>query len=211
MRIARDMHDEMGSKLTKISFLSEHAKVAAESTGPLTEKIEAIAQTSRDLLRTMDQIVWVVNPRNDTLENLTAYLSHYAVEYFQNTSTECELRLPREIPRVALSSEARHNLFLTFEEALNNALKHSAATQVKVEMALNGPQFEIKVADNGKGFEVPEMSAATTQTRSGRGGNGLKNMRQRLIGGECLISSKPGAGATVTMRFRLTSKHANGS
>jgi len=68
MRIARDMHDEIGSKLTKISFLSEHAKVDAESSGPLAGKIESIAETSRELLQTMDEIVWVVNPRNDTLE-----------------------------------------------------------------------------------------------------------------------------------------------
>ena len=82
----------------------------------------------------MDEIVWVVNPRNDTLENLATYLSHYAIEYFQNTAVECELRLPPEIPHYPLSSETRHNLFLAFEEALNNVLKHSAATKVKVEM-----------------------------------------------------------------------------
>jgi len=145
MRIARDMHDEMGSKLTKISFLSEHAQVDAKSAGPLAGKIESIAQTSRELLKTMDEIVWVVNPHNDTLENLTAYLGHYAVEYFQNTSIECELRLPREITHYPLSSEARHNLFLAFEEVLNNVLKHSAATNVKVEMTISALDFELKI------------------------------------------------------------------
>jgi signal transduction histidine kinase len=207
MRIARDMHDEMGSKLTKISFLSEHAQVDAASD-PARAKMESIARTSRELLKTMDEIVWVVNPRNDTLENLTAYLSHYAVEYFQNTSVECDLRLSPEIPHHPLSSEARHNLFLTFEEALNNVLKHSAATHVKVEMAVTGLEFELKITDNGKGFEGPPLSAANNNPRGGRGGNGLKNMRQRLtaIGGECLISSRPGAGATVTIRLRLNKK-----
>ena len=208
MRIARDMHDEMGSKLTKISFLSEHAQVDAEASGPLAEKIQAIAQTSRDLLQTMDEIVWVVNPHNDTLENLAAYLSHYAVEYFQNTSVECELRLPQEIPHYPLVSEARHNLFLTFEEALNNVLKHSAATKVKVEMAIAAREFEVRVTDNGKGFVVPVFSAVPAPTRGGRGGNGLKNMRQRLldIGGECLVASQAGHGTTVTMRIRLNRK-----
>src|SRR6201999_1823585 len=158
MRIARDMHDEMGSKLTKISFLSEHAQVDVESNGPFAGKMQAIAQTSRELLQTMDEIVWVVNPRNDTLENLTAYLSHYAVEYFQNTSVECDLRLSPEIPNHPLSSEARHNLFLTFEEALNNVLKHSGATHVKVDMAMVGTEFELKTTDNGKGFAVPPAS-----------------------------------------------------
>lgn len=211
MRIARDMHDEIGSKLTKISFLSEHAQVGAKAAGPLADKIESIAQTSRELLQTMDEIVWVVNPQNDTLENLTAYLSHYAVEYFQNTSIECELRLPDEIPHCAVSSETRHNLFLSFEEALNNVLKHSAATSVKVEMSVQEREFELKVTDNGKGFEVPAWPAGKTPNQGGRGGNGLKNMRQRLaaLGGECLVSSRPGAGATVTTRIRLIKNSAN--
>lgn len=209
MRISRDMHDEMGSKLTKISFLSEHAQMDAASTGPHGEKIEAIAQTSRDLLKTMDEIVWVVNPRNDTLENLTAYLSGYAVEYFQNTRVECELRLPQQIPHYPLSSEARHNLFLTFEEVLNNVLKHSGAAKVKVEMTVNATEFELKVTDNGRGFEVPVERNG--QARVGRGGNGLINMRQRLtaIGGDCLVSSRSGAGTTVTMRIRLSKRSTN--
>jgi signal transduction histidine kinase len=202
MRIARDMHDEMGSKLTKISFLSEHVQMD-ESSLSRAEKIKSISQASRDLLKTMDEIVWVVNPRNDSLENLVTYLGHYAVEYFQNTSVECEMRLPPEMPHHPLSSEARHNLFLTFEEALNNVLKHSNASKVKIEMGMAAQEFQLKISDNGKGFDesVPAMNG---QMR-GRGGNGLKNMRLRLtaIGGECLVSSQPGAGATVTMRIRL--------
>ncbi|MDE3066298.1 MAG: ATP-binding protein [Verrucomicrobiota bacterium] len=203
MRIARDMHDEMGSKLTKISFLSEHAQVEAKSAGPLAGKIATIAQTSRELLKTMDEIVWVVNPRNDTLENLAAYLADYAVEYFQNTRIECELRLPREIPQHPLSSETRHNLFLAFEEALNNVLKHAAATGVKVEMSVTDGQFELTVTDNGGGFAP--SGAADGPDLNGRGGNGLKNMRQRLtaIGGDCLVSSRPGLGTTVTLRIQL--------
>ena len=204
MRIARDLHDEMGSKLTKISFLSEHVQMDAGSAGPLADKIESIAQTSRDLLQTMDEIVWVINPRNDTLEDLINYLGHYAVEYFQNTRIECEIRLPHEIPHCPLSSELRHNLFLTFEEALNNVLKHSAATKVRVEITNNPKECEVKITDNGRGFEPP-ASTANPPPRGGRGGNGLENMRQRLtaIGGEWLVSSQPGHGTTITMRIHL--------
>jgi signal transduction histidine kinase len=202
MRIARDMHDEMGSKLTKISFLSEHAQVDAKATGPLGGKIQAIAQTSRELLKTMDEIVWVVNPRNDTLENLATYLSHYAIEYFQNTPVECDLRLPPEIPHRPFSSEVRHNVFLTFEEALNNVLKHSGATRVQVEMVVQGPEFRIKIADNGQGF-VGVVDPARNPLK--RGGNGLKNMQQRLadIGGQCAVSSRPAEGTTVTLHVPL--------
>ena len=210
MRIARDMHDEMGSKLTKISFLSERAQADAVSNGPLADKIESIAQTSRDLLKTMDEIVWVVNPRNDTLENLLAYLSHYAAEYFQNTPIECEMRLPQEIPPCPLSSDARHNLFLTFEEALNNVLKHSGGTRVKVEITVSANECEITIIDNGRGFAVPE-TPANVRPRGGRGGNGLSNMRQRLAdtGGECMVSSSPGKGTTVTIRIFLNQKIPN--
>jgi len=208
MRIARDMHDEMGSKLTKISFMSERLQVDAESAGTPGDRIQSIAQTARDLLKTMDEIVWVVNPRNDSLENLTAYLSQYALEYFQNTSVECELRLPQDIPSHPLSSEARHNIYLTFEETLNNALKHSSAAKVKVEMSVDSHEFRIVVSDNGKGFDLA-AAEAKSQARGGRGGNGLRNMRQRVaaVGGECSISSAAGAGATVTIRVRLNSKN----
>jgi signal transduction histidine kinase len=199
MRIARDMHDEIGSKLTKISFLSEHASVEAKA-GPLARKTEAIAETSRELLKTMDEIVWVVNPRNDTVEHLAAYLGHYAEEYFQNTTVECELRLPVAIPESPLSSEVRHNLFLAFEEALNNILKHALATKVNLEMTIDGQVLQITIRDNGAGFE-----SNGEPKRSPRGGNGLRNMRQRLseIGGQCEINSRPGSGTTVAMRIKL--------
>jgi len=205
MRIARDMHDEIGSKLTKISFLSEHARMDAKSAGPLAAKVESIAEASRELLQTMDEIVWVVNPRNDTLEHLAAYLSHYAGEYFQNTSVECEVRLPRALPHHPLSSEARHNLFLTFEETLNNVLKHSGTAKVKVEMNLHAPEFEINITDDGRGFDPAAVPSGNGSTRGQRGGNGLRNMRQRLtdIGGECVIRSQPGKGTTVSLKIRL--------
>jgi len=207
MRIARDMHDEMGSKLTKISFLSEHAQVDARAGEPLAQKIGSIAETSRELLKTMDEIVWAVNPQNDTLENLTTYLSDYAVEYFQNTAIDCEIRLPQEIPHHPLSSETRHNLFLAFEETLNNVLKHSAAKKVKVEMACSTREFELKITDDGKGFAASATPAAKSETRGG-GGNGLKNMHERLeaVGGECVITSTPGKGSTVIMRVPINTQ-----
>jgi signal transduction histidine kinase len=208
MRIARDMHDEMGSKLTKISFLSEHIQMGTETPAPLAGKIRSIAQASRDLLQTMDEIVWVVNPHNDTLENLVAYLSHYAVEYFQNTSIECGLGLPRELPQHPLSSEARHNLFLAVQEALNNVLKHSGASKAKVEAAINGLACEFKITDNGHGFDASASPVPGAQTRGSGGGDGLRNMRQRMttIGGECLMASRPGQGTVVTLRFPLPKK-----
>ena len=199
MRIAQDMHDEIGSKLTKISYLSERAKGDLQDRPPTLLKLDAIAQTSRDLLQSLDEIVWAVNPQNDTLEHLAAYLGHYATEYLQNTTTECELHIPRGLPHCSLSAEVRHNLFLAFEEALNNALKHGRAAKVRVAMAVGAGRFEITVADDGCGFDL--NGSPTRRT----GGNGLPNMRQRMadVGGRCDIQSQAGQGTTVSLNLPL--------
>jgi signal transduction histidine kinase len=206
IRIARDMHDEIGSKSTKISFMSERAKRDLQGEDPLARKLDSIAGTTRDLLQTLDEIVWAVNPHNDTLEHLAAYLGQYASEYLQNTSVECELHIPRGLPHHPLSAEARHNLFLAFQEALNNALKHGRATRIRVNMQAKPKRFDIAVEDNGCGFD--SCVAAGSQEHgaaSGCGGNGLQNMRQRLelLGGQCSIQSRPGHGATVLLSVPL--------
>jgi signal transduction histidine kinase len=208
MRIAQDMHDEIGSKLTKISFISERAKGELLGQEPVTGRLDAIAETSRDLLQSLDEIVWAVNPHNDTLEHLAAYLGQYVTEYLQNTTVECELHIPRHLPDQPLSAETRHNLFLAFEEVVNNALKHGRASRVRVDMAAGPARFEIIVADNGCGFDAAaseRTAAGGVAERTKRGGNGLCNMRQRLadVGGECVISSREGEGTTIRLSVPL--------
>jgi signal transduction histidine kinase len=207
MRIAQDMHDEIGSKLTKISFLSEGAKAELRPSEPVAGKIGAIANTSRELLQTLDEIVWAVNPHNDTLEHLANYLGQYATDYLQNTAIELEMNLPRTLPYHPLSAEARHNLFLAFEEALNNVLKHSGATRVKLEMKSAPDTFAIQLADDGCGFE-PDRATTTAGPASKRGGNGLINIRERLnsVGGRCELRSRPGQGTTVLFAIPLNGK-----
>ena len=201
-RIAQDMHDEIGSKLTRISFLSEIARDAGTKAPTAAPSIEAIATTSRELLQALDEIVWAVNPRNDSLEHLAGYLEQHAREYFQATSVEVAIQVPAQIPRARLSAEVRHNVFLAFEEALNNSLKHSEATRVQVLMNLTARAFEIRVCDNGKGFS-PAPAAP--------GQDGLRNMRERLraAGGECEFSNSPEGGARVTLRFPLSAPVAD--
>jgi ligand-binding sensor domain-containing protein/signal transduction histidine kinase len=205
MRIARNMHDEIGSKLTKVSFLSELAKVEIHGSGKVEAKIDAIATTSRELLKALDEIVWAVNPHNDTLEQLAAYLCQYAREYFQNTPVECDLHVQSQLPRVEMSAEIRHNLFLAFEEALNNVLKHSAASALRLDIAADADRLLITIRDNGRGFvPAPETECPGRDGAAARG-NGVHNMRQRLrdAGGQCVIQSAPGQGTCVSLNMPL--------
>ncbi|HUC86534.1 MAG TPA: two-component regulator propeller domain-containing protein, partial [Candidatus Acidoferrales bacterium] len=109
MRIARDMHDEIGSRLTRISYFSE---LALQEEVPSRDSLHSIAHTIRDLLQTLDEIVWAVNPQNDTLENLAAYLGYFVTEYLHNTAVQCRLNIPPNLPVIPLTAETRHNVFL---------------------------------------------------------------------------------------------------
>jgi ligand-binding sensor domain-containing protein/signal transduction histidine kinase len=197
-RIAQDMHDEIGSKLTRISFLSEVVRNGGGNSGEDSNTVAAIADTSRELLQALDEIVWAVNPRNDNLEHLVGYLEQYAREYFLPTPVECVITVPPTLPKVELSAELRHNVFLAFEEALGNTLKHADPSRVDITMTVRGAEFEIVVQDNGRGFAASEAARA--------GHDGLTNMRVRLraVGGECVTESELGQGTSVRLRCPLS-------
>ncbi|HTA31567.1 MAG TPA: two-component regulator propeller domain-containing protein, partial [Candidatus Cybelea sp.] len=197
-RIAQDLHDEMGAKLCRISFLSEHAKRGPELPAELRSQIVSMSDASREVLHSLDEIVWAVNPRNDALEPVASYIGQYAQEYFQETGIECELDIPARFPHYPLSSQLRHHLFQAVHEALTNTLKHSKATHAKVSIKCEASAFEIATSDNGLGFD-PKLIGASANGGHAESGNGLRNMRERLIqvGGSCQIESQPGRGATI--------------
>jgi signal transduction histidine kinase len=203
IRIAQDLHDEMGAKLCRISFLSEHAARFEPGSGQVQQQIVTIAHDSRELLHSLDEIVWAVNPHNDTLEHVASYIGQYTQDYFQATGTACELDIAGDLPHLAVSSQIRHHLFLAVHEALTNVLKHSGATLVKVAVACNGAGLQIKVEDNGRGFipgAVPMISPKGEDAR-----DGLRNMRQRIeaVGGRCSVNSVPGHGTAITFQLNL--------
>lgn len=183
-RIARDMHDEIGGSLTKIG------KLAAGLPDP------TIAETTREVVLAMDQVVWTVNPRNDSLDSLATYLVHYTEEFLRPAGIACELDIPLILPEVMLASDMRHNLFLTTKEALNNAVKHGAPRRVRLGLTVAAGLLTLTVQDDGCGF-CPATAAA--------GADGLGNMRDRLaaIGGELHILSTLGQGTTITMQVSL--------
>jgi signal transduction histidine kinase/streptogramin lyase len=201
-RIAQDLHDIMGAKLCRISFLSEHARNCQAVPSELQEEIRSISDDSREVLRSLDEIVWAVNPQKDTLDHLVSYIGQYAQEYFRRTGIECELEIPSRVPAQPLSSQSRHHLFLAVHEALTNILKHSKATRTRVAMAYNETNFEITVSDNGVGFDPASNHSELSSSAAGFC-NGLGNMRRRMteLGGRCLVESQLGQGTTI--RFLL--------
>jgi signal transduction histidine kinase/ligand-binding sensor domain-containing protein len=192
-RIAKDIHDHLGANLTRISLLSQSAHGELENPTQAATQLERIYNTSCELTRSMDEIVWAVNPQHDTLDSLASYLGNFAQEYLVSINIRCRLDMPLELPHWPITAEMRHNVFLAFKEALHNFVKHSEANEVSISLTTDHTGFHLAVRDNGKGFDPANVSA-----RPGRG-NGLKNMRQRLekIGGHCEIESAPGAGTKI--------------
>jgi len=202
-RIAQDWHDIMGAKLCRISFLSEQARRRESVPEELREEIRSMSDDSREVLRSLDEIVWAVNPQKDTLDHLASYIGQYAQEYFSKTGIEYQLEVPGQLPVRPLSSQTRHHLFLAVHEALTNILKHSGATRAKITMICRPAEFEIEVSDNGNGFD-PLSSEGNTPGSAAGFCNGLGNMRRRLtdVGGHFLLKSQAGQGTTV--RFILS-------
>jgi ligand-binding sensor domain-containing protein/signal transduction histidine kinase len=205
-RIARNMHDEIGSKLTRISYLSELAKSTPKDSAESEELNASVSEASRELLSTLDELVWAVDPRNDNLEQLAVYLGQYASEYFHMTPLECRVEIAPLLPHSILTSEVRHNLFLAFKEALNNILKHAAASSVRIEMRHKSGMFQMTIVDNGRGFDLCRHNGSLIKDGPSRRGNGLVNMRLRLsdVGGTLLLRSEPGAGTNVDMILHLS-------
>jgi len=199
-RIAHDIHDDLGAHLTRISMLSESARAELENPERATAGLNQIYDTARDLTRAMDEIVWAVNPRYDTLEGLAGYLEKFAQDLLAAANIRCRLDMPMEFPGWRLTADVRHNLFLAFKEALHNVVKHSAASETYIRLAAGATSFELVVEDNGHGF-APGAKPETASDDSGRlmSGNGLENMARRLaeIRGRCDIQSAPGQGTKV--------------
>ncbi|MEO6036481.1 MAG: histidine kinase, partial [Verrucomicrobiota bacterium] len=186
-RIARDIHDDLGASLTRITMLSESMR--GELEGRAAENAEQVYRTARETTRALDEIVWAVNPKHDTLDSLASYLGRYAQSFLSATPIRCRLDVPLQMPVWSLTAEIRHNVFLAFKEALNNVVKHAAASEVKVSMELLPNGFLLCVADDGHGFETHKTSEGmgAARSRSGTAGNGIFNMQKRLeeIGGSC--------------------------
>jgi signal transduction histidine kinase len=191
MRIAKDIHDDLGSSLTRIMLLGQRADSDLAERKEVGLHLKKIVNLSRGTIQAMDEIVWAVNPRNDNLDGLVGYLNEYTAQLFQDTQIRCRLQLPIT-SQLTLRTEVRHELFLAFKEALNNVLKHSMASEVHVEVFQSESAVSIIIDDNGCGFDP-------AREQNGRQGNGLPNMRKRMdaLGGRMEITTAPGHGTKL--------------
>ena len=209
-RLARDMHDDLGASLTRISMLSESVLSEVQSLPHAAVELDQIRTTSREITRALDEIVWAVNPKYDTLDSLAAYLSRFAQQYLASVGIRCRLKVPVQLPALALSAEVRHNVFLVFKETLNNVVKHAQASQVFVSLELRPAEFVLVVVDDGRGFEWNPDRTTPATTEDGlrcAAGNGLMNMRKRMeeIHGHCDWDTAPGHGTRTTFTVALGS------
>lgn len=215
-RIATDLHDDIGASLTEIAILSEVARqqqIAAPTNGKGTsEPLEMIYSVSNELVSTMSDIVWAINPQKDQLHDLTLRMRRYASDILTAKDIDLEFEAPEDIEDFSLNSNLRREVFLIFKESINNIVKHSGATKVDVEFRVEGNELFITVQDNGRGFEVYRSETGSYRVNSdgelipqSYGGNGLQNMKRRAaeMGGEFEISSEAGQGSVVRLRLPI--------
>jgi signal transduction histidine kinase len=195
-RIARDLHDDLGSSLTEINALASTGQRPQADEANQVNLFHAIAGKARSLIAALDVIVWAVDPEDNLLQSLADYLSGYAEEFFSNTNISCRFKVPVSFPEINLEGRVRHDLLMTVKEALNNVVRHAEATEVEFRMAVTIGDLEIEIADNGKGFEGS----------SEKGGHGLKNLSARLLklGGSCTVESRVAGGTVVRIRLPLS-------
>jgi signal transduction histidine kinase/sugar lactone lactonase YvrE len=191
-RIARDIHDQLGASMTQMSLLAEMVEGDKDDPAEVEAHAKQITQTARDTSKVLDEIVWTVNPSNDTLEGLINYICKYAQEYFAIANVRYRLDVPAQLPHTEISPELRHNVFLASKEAVTNVVRHAKATEVWLRLRLEPGTFTLELQDNGRG--PSGMEAKTTR-------NGLRNMRKRMedVGGSFEIGPAPEKGALVRL------------
>ncbi len=199
-RIARDIHDDLGVSLTRITLLSQAARAELETPDQVASHLTQIHHTARELTRAMDEIVWAVNPSHDTLESLASYFGKFAQDTLSSAGIRCRLDLPVFLPHWSLSPEIRHNLFLGFKECLHNIMKHAEAVEVRITLTVTENLITLVIADNGCGFTETAPPNHPPGPDRVAGGNGLRNTAERLtgIGGRCEVTSQPGQGTRTT-------------
>jgi signal transduction histidine kinase len=198
--IARNLHDEVGATLSSISFMSEVGNIESKKSKTahnqeITNVLNTIGENSRDMLEKLDDIVWMVNPRNDSLDNIILRMKKYTIEILAAKNIEYKLDFPNELPNINLSMEIRRNLYLIFKEAVNNLAKYSESKKAFTQLQIEGQLLKITVQDWGKGFDMQTIKK----------GDGINNMTERAkeIDADFRINSKINEGTTILLSLKI--------
>jgi ligand-binding sensor domain-containing protein/signal transduction histidine kinase len=200
-RIAADLHDEIGANLTHISILSTLAAKPGTELSTSRQHNAEVTSVARQTILAFDEILWSVNPKNDTLKSLSHFICRRTEEILAPAKVHYHFSLDEALPDSPVSPQRRHGLLLAVKEALHNILKHAGATRVEVKCVIEQGLFVVIVSDNGCGFDP----AALPVSVKGRNGHGLANMRRRLedLGGECRIERQPEGGTRIIFRLPM--------
>ena len=201
-RIATDLHDDIGASLSKIAILSDVAgqELSTMRDSPVAAPLAQIADTSRDCVDAMSDIVWAVNPQRDHLSDLTHRMRRFAEDLLDAKDIDFTIRSSLDDKDVPLGADLRREVYLIFKECVNNLVKHSRCTEAAVTFSASGPWLVVSITDNGKGFEP-----STNGNTRGMGGHGLASMqrRARALGGSLQIDSGVSRGTSVTLKVPI--------
>ncbi|MEO6150270.1 MAG: sensor histidine kinase, partial [Mucilaginibacter sp.] len=195
-RIAKDIHDDIGSGLSKITLIAGLANQRISSGEAIRNEIQNIAQISKDLIDNMRDLIWILNPENATLDNLVARIREYCSDYVEGLTVQTEFDIQDEVPQIKIPQQAQRNIFLTIKEALHNCIKHAGCDKIFITLSYKDEMLSVTITDTGKGFDMEGLK---------RPGNGLRNMQQRMrsIGGDLNITSVLGSGTTIETKILL--------
>jgi len=195
LRIAQDIHDDLGARVTQISLLSAMAQDNQEFSDKARSEFAQVSQMSRDLVAALYETVWAVNPENDNLDAMGNYICQMVTLLCERSQLCCRFYVSDLPKNPQISSQTRHNFSMVVKESVHNVIKHARASEVVIRVEFIEEVLRISVSDNGCGFRPSEQTS----------GNGLINMRRRLedIGGTCLIESEPGKGTTIHLRLTV--------
>jgi ligand-binding sensor domain-containing protein/two-component sensor histidine kinase len=199
-KIAQDLHDSVGSTLSSISVYSQVAKIYKQKNKEkeLQDALEKISDTSGEMIVEMNDIVWAINPRNDDMEKILDRMESFARPLLKTKNISCSFSYGPSVTKLNLPMETRKNFYLIFKEAINNVLKYSGCTNMEVFLKQANGNIELKVKDDGVGFDVEDIKQKAAKSLSG---NGLVNMKRRAaeLKGKCTIESSAGKGTCITL------------
>ena len=195
-KVARDLHDDVGATLTTIGILSEMARLKTNGNEEAKELIEKISDNSGRMMEAMDDIVWSINPNNDSMQRITARMREYAVTLLEAKGIDYHFHVDDQIQNLVLKMESRRDLFLIFKETVNNLVKYSKSTFVTLAISKNHGNLIMRIEDNGVGFDLDNYKK----------GNGIINLKKRAkqMGGDIEIITHKQQGTTVVLQLPIT-------